>query len=158
MLKKFFLSSLVFLGLFVLIFPTKRENTKLFDFCYSLEKIITKNSIEKRDNLSKNVTSISKDLIKYSVSKTRGRLINKIIDKYKNSRDIFVITVIPNQFYCFAGYWLEEIKPGTFEDIFYENSKQKINEFNDIKNEVDKFMKDMNTEYLNIKKEFNKFF
>ena len=158
MLKKFFLSSLVFLGLFVLIFPTKRENTKLFDFCYSLEKIITKNSIEKRDNLSKNVTSISKDLIKYSVSKTRGRLINKIIDKYKNSRDIFVITVIPNQFYCFAGYWLEEIKPGTFEDIFYENSKQKINEFNDIKNEVDKFMKDMNTEYLNIKKEFKKFF
>tara|TARA_A100001388_G_scaffold276824_1_gene265723 strand:- start:4364 stop:4840 length:477 start_codon:yes stop_codon:yes gene_type:complete len=158
MLKKFFLSSLVFLGLFVLIFPTKRENTKLFDFCYSLEKIITKNSIEKRDNLSKNVTSISKDLIKYSVSKTRGRLINKIIDKYKNSRDIFVITVIPNQFYCFAGYWLEEIKPGTFEDLFYENSKQKINEFNDIKNEVDKFMKDMNTEYLNIKKEFNKFF
>ena len=158
MLKKFFLSSLVFLGLFVLIFPTKRENTKLFDFCYSLEKIITKNSIEKRDNLSKNVTSISKDLIKYSVSKTRGRLINKIIDKYKNSRDIFVITVIPNQFYCFAGYWLEEIKPGTFEDIFYENTKQKINEFNDIKNEVDIFMKDMNTEYLNIKKEFNKFF
>ena len=158
MLKKFFLSSLVFLGLFVLIFPTKRENTKLFDFCYSLEKIITKNSIEKRDNLSKNVTSISKDLIKYSVSKTRGRLINKIIDKYKNSRDIFVITVIPNQFYCFAGYWLEEIKPGTFEDMFYENSKQKINEFNDIKNEVDIFMKDMNTEYLNIKKEFNKFF
>ena len=158
MLKKFFLSSLVFLGLFVLIFPTKRENTKLFDFCYSLEKIITKNSIEKRDNLSKNVTSISKDLIKYSVSKTRGRLINKIIDKYKNSRDIFVITVIPNQFYCFAGYWLEEIKPGTFEDIFYENSKQKINEFNGIKNEVDIFMKDMNTEYLKIKKEFNKFF
>ena len=158
MLKKFFLSSLVFLGLFVLIFPTKRENTKLFDFCHSLEKIITKNSIEKRDNLSKNVTSISKDLIKYSVSKTRGRLINKIIDKYKNSRGIFVITVIPNQFYCFAGYWLEEIKPGTFEDIFYENTKQKINEFNDIKNEVDIFMKDMNTEYLNIKKEFNKFF
>ena len=158
MLKKFFLSSLVFLGLFVLIFPTKRENTKLFDFCHSLEKIISKNSIEKRDNLSKNVTSISKDLIKYSVSKTRGRLINKIIDKYKNSRGIFVITVIPNQFYCFAGYWLEEIKPGTFEDIFYENSKQKINEFNDIKNEVDIFMKDMNTEYLNIKKEFNKFF
>ena len=158
MLKKFFLSSLVFLGLFVLIFPTKRENTKLFDFCHSLEKIISKNSIEKRDNLSKNVTSISKDLIKYSVSKTRGRLINKIIDKYKNSRGIFVITVIPNQFYCFAGYWLEEIKPGTFEDIFYENSKQKINEFNDIKNEVDIFMRDMNTEYLNIKKEFNKFF
>jgi len=158
MLKKFFLSSLVFLGLFVLIFPTKRENTKLFDFCYSLEKIITKNSIEKRDNLSKNVTSISKDLIKYSVSKTRGRLINKIIDKYKNSRGIFLITVIPNQFYCFAGYWLEEIKPGTFENIFYENSKQKINEFNDIKNEVDIFMKDMNTEYQNIKKEFNKFF
>ena len=36
--------------------------------------------------------------------------------------------------------------------------KQKINQYRDIRNEVDKFIKDINSEYKSIKKEINEFF
>ena len=57
-----------------------------------------------------------------------------------------------------AGYWIEEVNPGTFKSIFYEKSKQKINEYKDIKKEVDEFIKDINSEYKSIKKEINNLF
>ena len=65
---------------------------------------------------------------------------------------------MPNQIYCLAGYWIEEVKPGTFKSIFYEKSQQKINEYKDIKNEVDAFIKDINSEYKFIRKEINNLF
>ena len=66
--------------------------------------------------------------------------------------------MVPNQFYCFAGYWIEEVNPGTFKSILDEKSQQKINEYKDIKKEVDAFIKDINSEYKSIKKEINNFF
>ena len=74
------------------------------------------------------------------------------------SSKIFIITSIPNKFYCLAGYWVEEIKPGTFKLIFIEKSKNKINEYKNIKKEVDSFIKDINLEYKSIKKEINDLF
>ena len=59
---------------------------------------------------------------------------------------------MPNQIYCLAGYWLEEVNPGIFKSIFYEKSQQKINEYKNIKKEVDTFIKDINSEYKSIKK------
>ena len=50
------------------------------------------------------------------------------------------------------------VSPGKFESIFYQKSKQKINEYKNIKKEVDEFMKDINLEYKSIKKEINNFF
>ena len=50
---------------------------------------------------------------------------------------------MPNEFYCFAGYWIELLKPGTLQSIIYEKSKNKINQYNNIKNEVDQFIKDI---------------
>ena len=60
--------------------------------------------------------------------------------------------------YCLVGYWIEVANPGKFEKIFYEKSRQKVNEFNNIKKEVDEFIKDINFEYKSIKKEINDFF
>ena len=57
-----------------------------------------------------------------------------------------------------AGYWIEEVKPGTFKSIFYEKSQQKINEYKDIKKDVDAFIKNFNSEYKSIKKEINNLF
>jgi len=57
-----------------------------------------------------------------------------------------------------AGYWIEEINPGTFESLLYENSKQKINKYKNIKREGDEFIKDINSKYKSIKKEINDFF
>ena len=158
MFKNLILSSFLLFTLIGIIYPTKKENTKLFDYCYSLERILSRNSIQKRKNLSLKVKSISKDIAKVGVSKTRGVLINKIIDQYKISKDSRMIKLIPNKLYCFSGYWIEKVNPGTFESIFYSKSKKAINEFKDWKDEVDGVLNEINSEYKFIKKELKSLF
>jgi len=128
------------------------------DYCYSLEKIISRNTVEKNRNLSKNFRPLAKDISLFGTKKTKGTFANKIIDQNKNSKKLFIITFVPNKIYCLAGYWIEEISPGKFESIFYEKSKQKINEYKNTKKEVDEFIKGINLEYKSLKKEINDFF
>ncbi len=158
MYKKFILTSFLFLSSLITIYPSKKENTYFFDYCYSLEKIISRNTVEKSKNLSKNFKPLAKDIALFGTNKTKGTLANKIIDQYKNSKKLFIITFVPNQVYCFAGYWIEELIPGKFESIFYKKTKQKINEYKNTKTEVDEFIKDINLQYKSIKKEINDFF
>jgi len=158
MFKKFLFTSFLILSSLITIYPSKKENTNFLDYCYSLEKIISRNTVEKNKNLSKNFKPLAKDITLFGTNKTKGTFANKIIDQYKNSKKLFIITFVPNQIYCLAGYWIEEVSPGKFESIFYEKTKQKINEFNDIKKEVDEFINDINSEYKSIKKEINDFF
>ena len=158
MFKKLFLTSFFLLSSLITTYPSKKEKTNFFDYCYSLEKIISRNSLEKIDNISNNFNSLAKDIALFGTRKTKGNFANKIIDQYKNSKNLFIITIVPNQIYCLAGYWIEVANPGKFESIFYEKSKQKINEYKNIKKEVDEFIKDINLEYKSIKKEINDFF
>ena len=158
MFKNLILSSFLLFTLIGIIYPTKKENTKLFDYCYSLEKILARNSIQKRKNVPLKVKSISKDIAKLGISKTRGGLINKIIGQYKNSKNSHIIKLIPNKLYCLSGYWIENLNPGTFESIFYSKSKKVINEFRDFKDEVDGVLNEMNSEYKFLKKEFKSIF
>jgi len=158
MFKKFILTSFLLLSSLITIYPSKKENTNFFDYCYSLEKIISRNTLEKSKNLSKNYKSLAKDITLFGTYKTKGTFANKIIDQYKKSKKLFIINVVPNQIYCLAGYWIEEVSPGKFESIFYEKTKQKINEYKNTKKEVDKFIKEINLEYKSIKKEINEFF
>ena len=154
MFKNLILSSFLLFTLIGIIYPTKKENTKPFDYCYSLEKILLRNSIQKRKNLSLKVNLISKDIAKVGISKTRGVLINKMIDQYKTTKDLQIIKLIPNNLYCFSGYWIEKLKPRTFESIFYSEIKKEINEFIDLKDQVDGVLNEINSEYKLIKKEF----
>ena len=101
---------------------------------------------------------LAKDIALFGTKKTKGTVANKIIDQYKNSKKLFIINFVPNQIYCLAGYWIEAVSPGKFESIFYEKTKQKINEYKNTKKEVDKFIKEINLEYKSIKKEINDFF
>jgi len=158
MFKKFLLTSFLLLSSLITIYPSKKENTNFFDYCYSFEKIISRNTVEKNKNLSKNFRLLAKDIALFSTKKTKGTLANKIIDEYKNSKKLFIITFIPNQIYCLAGYWIEEVSPGKFESIFYQKTIQKINEYKNTKKEVDQFIKKINLEYKSIKKEINDFF
>ena len=158
MFKKFILTSFLLFSSLITIYPSKKENTNFFDYCYSLEKIISRNTVEKRKNLSKNFKSLAKDITLFGTNKTKGTFVNKIIDQYKNSKKLFIINVVPNQIYCLAGYWIEEVSPGKLESIFYKKTKQKINEYKNTKKEVDKFFKEINLEYKSIKKEINDFF
>ncbi len=158
MFKKFLLTSVLLLSSLITIFPSKKENTNFFDYCYSLEKIISRNTVEKNKNLSKNFKPLVKDISLFGTNKSKGTFAYKLIDQYKNSKKLFIISFVPNQIYCLAGYWIEEISPGKFESIFYEKTKQKINEYKNTKKEVDEFIKEINLEYKSIKKEINNFF
>ena len=158
MYKKLFSTFFLIFVSLIIIYPSKKENTNLFDYCYSFEKILSRNSIEKSKNLSKKFKSFAKDITLFGTNKTKGFLVNKIIDQYKTSKKLFIIKLVPNQIYCLAGYWIEEVNPGTFKLIIYEKSQQKINEYKDIKKEVDGFIKDINSEYKSIKKEINNLF
>ena len=157
MIKKLLLTSFLFFSFIVVIYPSKKENTKLFDYCYSLEIILSRNLIQKRESISKKFNSISKDIAKFGVKKTKGALLNKTIYQYKTSKNSLIIDIVPNEIYCFAGYWIEKVKPGTIESVLYEKSKNTINEFKVLKDEVDELLNDMNSEYELIKKEFNRF-
>ena len=157
MFKKLLLTFLLFSS-FLTIYPSKKENTNFFNYCYSLEKVISRNLIEKSKILLKEVKPFAKNITLFGTNQTKGALAYKIIDNYKNSKKLFFINFVPNQIYCFAGYWIEEAKPGTFKSTFYEKGKQKINEYKDIKIEVDEFMIDINSEYKSIKKEINDLF
>ena len=158
MLKKFLLTSFLLLSSLITIYPSTRENTNFFDYCYSLEKIISRNILEKSKNISNNFTPLAKNITLFGTKKTKGSLAIKIIDQYKNSKKLFIINFVPNQIYCLAGYWIEEVSPGKFESIFYKKTKQKINEYKNTKKELDKFIKEINLEYKSIKEEINDFF
>ena len=158
MFKKLLLSSFLLFTFIGIIYPMKKENTKFFDYCYSLEKILLRNSLQKRKNVSLKVKSVSKDIAKFGVSKTRGGLINKMIDQYKTSKDSRMIKLIPNKLYCFSGYWIEKVNPGTFESIFYSKSKKAIDQFIDLKDKVDGVLNEFNSDYKFLKKEFKSIF
>jgi hypothetical protein len=157
MFKKILFPFLFIFIFFAIIYPTKQKNIELFNYCHSLEILLSSNSIQNRKNLSSQVRSNSKVVINFGISKTRGALINKIVNQYKSSRNSYILSFLPNNLICFAGYWIEFIKPGTFELFFFEKSKIKIKEFKDFKDDLDEFLNNINSEYKSIKKEFNSF-
>ena len=158
MSKKLFATSFLLISMIGVYYPSKKENTSIFDYCYSLEKILSRNSIIKRKNISEKVKSLSRDISRFGVNKTKGSLINRIINQYKTSKNSFILNIIPNKVYCLSGYWVEKVMPGTFESVIYYVGKKKINEFGEFKEEVDGIIDNFNSEYQNIKNELNSFF
>ena len=158
MFKKLFLTSFLLLSMFGFYYPSMREKTWIFDYCYSLEKILSRNSIKKRKNISEKVKSLTRDMSRFGTNKTKGSLINKMITQYKTSKNSFILNVIPNKVYCFSGYWVEKVIPGTFESVIYDVGKKKINEFREFKEEVDGLINNFNSGYKNIRNEFNSIF
>ena len=158
MYKNLLLSFFLFFSSFIAIYPSKKENTNLIDYCYSLEKILSRNSLEKSKKVSQKYKNFVNDITLFGTNKTKGALVNKIINQYKNYKKSYVINLVPNQFYCFGGYWIEKINPGTFQTIFLDKSKQKINQYKSTKKEVDEIIKEINSEYKSIKKEIIDFF
>ena len=158
MFKNLLLTFFLFSSFFVAIYPSKKENTNLINYCYSLEKILSRNSLKKTKKVSEKYKNFAKDITHFGINKTKGAFANRIIDQYKVSKDSFIISFLPNQFYCLAGYWVEVVNPGTFQSIFYLKSKQKINQYKKIKKKFDGFTKDINLEYKSLEKEMKDLF
>jgi len=155
MFKKLLLTFFLLFSSFIIIYPSKKETTNLLDYCYSFEKILARNSLENNKESNK-FNSFAKDVTFFGTNKTKGALVNKVIDQYKTSKKLFIINLVPNKFYCLTGYWIEVVNPGLFKSMIYQKSKQKINQYKDIKKEVDEFIKDINLE--TIKKEMKDLF
>ena len=158
MFRNILLTFFLFSCAFITIYPVKKEKINLIDYCYSLEKILSRNSLEKNKNVSKKYKNFANDITLFGTNKTKGALVNKIINQYKTSQKSYIINFVPNQIYCLGGYWIEQVNPGTFQSIFYEKTKQKVNQYKNTKKEVDAFIKDINSEYKSIKKEIKEFF
>ena len=97
MFNKLLLTSFLLFSSLIIIYPSKKENTNLIDYCYSLEKILSRNSVEKSKNFSKKYKNFAKDITLFGTSKTNGEFVNKIIDQYKTSNKLFVIVLVPNK-------------------------------------------------------------
>ncbi len=158
MLKKIFATFFLLFIYIIAIYPSKKEDTKFTDYCYSLEKILSRNALEKSKYTKNEFKNFAKDIILYGTNKSKGTLVNKAIDRYKISKKKIFISLVPNQVLCLTGYWIEVLKPGTFTSIIYEKSKQKINKFKDIKEGAEGLIRDIDTEYESIKKGINEFF
>ena len=65
MYRKLFLTFFLFFSFFIAIYPSKKENTNLFDYCYSFEKIISRNSVSKSRNLPNKSNLYKKDITFY---------------------------------------------------------------------------------------------
>ena len=80
MFRKFLLTSFLLLSSLITTYPSKKENTNFLDYCYSLEKIISRNTVEKNKLLLNNFTPLAKDIALFGTKKTKGTIANKIID------------------------------------------------------------------------------
>ena len=157
MFKNLLLTFFLLFSSVITILPSKKENTNLTDYCYSLEKILSRNALKKSKNVQNKYKSFAKDITLFGTSKTKGEFVNKIIDQYKTSKKSFAIVLVPNKVYCLGGYWIEAANPGTIQSIFYKKSKEEINKYKNIKKEVDVFIRDINSEYKSIEKEIKDF-
>ena len=80
---------ILLLSSLITIYHSKKENTNFLDYCYSLVKIISRNTVKESKNLSKNFKSLAKGNILFGTNKAKGTSAHKIIYQYKNSKKIF---------------------------------------------------------------------
>ena len=163
MFRKLLLPSIFILGLVGIVYPTKKENINIFDYCFSFERILAKNILESTNNIDGRIIISSKVLASIGVENSRGNLIKEIIDSLKTNKenaDNSLPEFIPTKIYCLSGYWIEKFVPGTFESIFYEASQEIIEksykDFNEnVKEDINEFILELNNGYEIIKNEFN---
>ena len=83
MFKNLLLIFFLLFSSFITILPSKKENTNLTDYCYSLEKILSRNALKKSKNIQNKYKSFAEDITLFGTSKTKGEFVNKIIDQFK---------------------------------------------------------------------------
>ena len=162
-MKKLLIPSVFVISLFGLIYPTEKENTNLTDYCFSLEKIIAKNTFESKKDLDGTTKMLAKGLVSFGMENSRGNLTTNIIDSFKSESDNNLLELIPTKIYCLGGYWIEKFQPGTFESIFFEAIEEVVEETytdlkEDIKDNVNNLIEDFNEGYKYLQKEFDNIF
>ena len=160
---KFLIPSVFIISLFGLIYPSKKENTNLTDYCFSVEKIVSKNTFESKNNIDGKTKIIARRIASIGVENSRGRLTTKIIDNYKSESDNSFAKLVPTKIYCLVGYWIEKFQPGTFESIFFEAIEEVVEETyqeirDDLEDNINNLINDFNKGYKSLQEEFNNIF
>ena len=83
MLKKLLLTFFFLFSSFTIIYPSKKENTNLLDYCYAFEKILSRNSVEKSKNLSNKLKTFANDITLFGSKKSKGALAKKYMIQQK---------------------------------------------------------------------------
>ena len=159
-MKKLLIPSIFVISLVGLIYPTEKENTNLTDYCFSLEKIVAKNTFDSTNKIDGTTKMIAKGIASFGVENSRGDLTTNIIDKFKSESDNSFVKLIPTKIYCLGGYWIEKFQPGTFESMFYEAIEQVVEESydelkKDIEDNVNNLINDFNKGYKSLQEEIN---
>ena len=162
-MKRILIPSVFIISLVGLIYPTEKENTNLSDYCFSLERIVARNTFESTNNIDGTTKMIVKGLASFGVQNSKGDLTIKIIDTFKSESDNLLVKIIPTKMYCLGGYWIEKFKPGTFESKFYKTIEEVFEETygdlkEDIKDNINKVIIDFNQGYKSLKIDFNEIF
>ena len=162
-MEKLLIPSVFVISLFGLNYPTEKENTNLTDYCFSLEKIVAKNTFDSTNKIDGTTKMIAKGVASFGVENSRGDLTTKIIDTFKSESEDSFVKLIPTKIYCLGGYWIEKFQPGTFESIFYEAIEEMVEETysnfkEDIENNANNLINDLNKGYKSLQKEFNNIF
>ena len=162
-MKKLLIPSVFIFCLFGLIYPTEKENTNLTDYCFSLEKLVAKNTLESKKNIDGTTKILAKGLASFGMENSRGELMEKIIVAFKSESDDSLVKLIPTKIYCLGGYWIEKFKPGTFESIFYETiqvvAEEAYTDLNkDFEDNLNNLINDLNRGYKSLQKGFNNVF
>ena len=160
---KLLIPSVFVISLFGLIYPSKKENTNLTDYCFTVEKIVAKNIFESKKGIDGKTKMIAKRLTSFGAENSRGNLTIKIIDSYKSESNNSFVKLIPTKIYCLSGYWIEKFRPGTFEAIFFEALEEFAEKtYEDIREKIEdnvnNFFNDSNKGYKSFKDEFNNIF
>ena len=158
-MKKLLIPSIFIISLLGLIYPTEKENTNLSDYCFSLEKILARNTLDSKNNIDGTTKMMAKGLASFGIENSRGELTAKIIDTYKSGSENYFIKLIPTKIYCLGGYWIEKFQPGIFESMFYEEIEQVVDESykdlkEDIKDNLNNLINDFNKGYKYLQEEF----
>ena len=162
-MKKLLIPSVFFISVFGLVYPTEKENTNLTDYCFSLEKIVKKNTFKSKNNLDGTTKMIAKGLVTFGIENSRGDLTTNIIDQFKSESEYSFVKLMPTKIYCLGGYWIEKFQPGTFESIFFEIIEDVVEETHknlkyDFEDNVNNLIDDLNKGYDFLQKEFNNIF
>ena len=60
---------------FITIYPSKNEKTNLFDYCFSFEKILSRNLLKKSKNFPEKYKTLANDINLFGTNKTKGALV-----------------------------------------------------------------------------------
>ena len=123
-MKKLFIPTVFLISLFGLIYPTEKENTNLTDYCFSLEKIVAKNTFDSTNKIDGTTKMIAKGVASFGVENSRGDLTTKIIETFKSESEDSFVKLIPTKYIVLVDIGLKSFNLVHLNQYFMKQLKK----------------------------------